>query len=154
MNGSHRPEDSSHWPGVVLIFLGLFLTGFGTSVFYSLSMAYLDDNMTRKASPIYIALSFVVRMIGAFMGMLLSSGFLRLGLSLRGIAQWIKHSPVATADRAQARIRPKIFFTYEKNTESSCPLGYPLCMHSRSQWLRVTLETGDSYEVGKKEELE
>ena len=77
MNGSLHQEDSSHWPGVVLIFLGLFLTGFGTSVFYSLSMAYIDDNMTRKVSPIYIALSVVVRMAGAFLGMMIASGFLR-----------------------------------------------------------------------------
>jgi len=35
----------------------------------------------RKASPIYIALSFVVRMTGAFLGMLLASGFLRYSSS-------------------------------------------------------------------------
>jgi hypothetical protein len=49
--GGLDSDDSSHWPGVVLIFLGLFLTGFGTSVFYSLSMAYLVPNFIHNFFP-------------------------------------------------------------------------------------------------------
>ena len=47
---SHRTNVG----GIFLIFLGLFLTGFGQTVYFSLSVSYLDDNVSRKNSPLFI----------------------------------------------------------------------------------------------------
>ena len=38
--------------GIFLIFMGLFLAGFGRTVYFSLSVSYLDDNVSRRVSPL------------------------------------------------------------------------------------------------------
>ena len=45
------PNDVDHRQanhlGIFLIFMGLFLAGFGSTVYFSLSVSYLDDNVSR-----------------------------------------------------------------------------------------------------------
>lgn len=75
---SHRnSDDLGNWPGILMVFLGLFVAGCGSSVFYSLSMSYMDDNTSRKRSPFFFALGFVSRVSGAFLGTVIAGGFLR-----------------------------------------------------------------------------
>ena len=42
------------WPGLVIIFLGFFISGIGTSFFYSFGVPYIDDNVSKKNSPVVL----------------------------------------------------------------------------------------------------
>ena len=66
--------------GIVMIFLGLFLAGFGNTIFRSLSISYLDDNVTRQFSPVVLSLSMVVRFCGPIMGLTLAATCLKVYL--------------------------------------------------------------------------
>ena len=43
----------------MLIFLGFFLTGIGTSVYYSLGTSYIDDQVTGSQSSFYLSECFL-----------------------------------------------------------------------------------------------
>ena len=66
--------------GIVMIFLGLFLAGFGNTIFRSLSISYLDDNVTREFSPVVLSLSMVVRFCAPILGLTLAASCLRVYL--------------------------------------------------------------------------
>ena len=66
--------------GIVMIFLGLFLAGFGNTIFKSLSISYLDDNVTRAFSPVILSLTFLSRFCGPIMGLTLASRCLKVYL--------------------------------------------------------------------------
>ena len=59
------------WPGLILFFLGLVLTGVGNSLFWCFGMVYLDDNSGKENSPFMLSLTFVFRLIGPTFGFLL-----------------------------------------------------------------------------------
>ena len=42
------------WPGLAIIFIGFFISGIGTSFFYSFGVPYIDDNVSRKNSPVVL----------------------------------------------------------------------------------------------------
>ncbi|XP_022244931.1 solute carrier organic anion transporter family member 4C1-like [Limulus polyphemus] len=69
---------SSTIPAVSLFFTGSFLLGFGAVAYYSIGTPYLDDNVAKKDSPLYFAVSFALRLFGPAIGFLLSSACLRL----------------------------------------------------------------------------
>ncbi|XP_076338808.1 solute carrier organic anion transporter family member 74D-like [Tachypleus tridentatus] len=69
---------SSTIPAVSLFFTGSFLLGFGSMAYYSIGTPYLDDNVAKKDSPLYFAISFALRLFGPALGFLLSSACLRL----------------------------------------------------------------------------
>lgn len=71
-------EQEVNYLGISFIFLGLFLAGFGNTVYFSLSVSYLDDNVSRQFSPIVLAASLLVRLLGPFFGMGLASICLRI----------------------------------------------------------------------------
>lgn len=66
--------------GIVMIFLGLFLAGFGNTIFRSLSISYLDDNVTREFSPVVLSLSMVVRFCAPILGLTLAATCLKVYL--------------------------------------------------------------------------
>ena len=63
--------------GIFLVFLGLFFTGFGQTVYFALSVSYLDDNVSRKNSPFMLAVSMLVRVLGPILGIGLASACLK-----------------------------------------------------------------------------
>ncbi|OQR78228.1 solute carrier organic anion transporter family member 2A1-like, partial [Tropilaelaps mercedesae] len=60
------------------LFLGNFLNGIGGTAYYVLGTAYLDDNVKKKNSAIYLGAIYFVRMFGPILGFMLSSRTLRL----------------------------------------------------------------------------
>jgi len=63
---------------VVLIFVGFFITGFGTSFYYSFGVPYIDDNMPRQSSPFAIGILTAARTIGPALGSFLGSACLSI----------------------------------------------------------------------------
>ena len=70
------------WGGMALIFVGFFISGIGTSFFYSFGIPYIDDNVSKQNSP--MALSFIMagRVLGPALGYLLGSAALKAGLNI------------------------------------------------------------------------
>ena len=69
-------EDGSRvvdWLGLVIVFLGIALTGVGNSLFWCFGMVYLDDNSGKENSPFMLSLTFVFKLIGPTFGYLLGA---------------------------------------------------------------------------------
>ncbi|XP_049940041.1 solute carrier organic anion transporter family member 74D-like [Schistocerca serialis cubense] len=60
-----------------ILFLANALTGVGNSLYYTLGIAYMDDNARRSQSPILLAVSQCLRMLGPTLGYVLASYALR-----------------------------------------------------------------------------
>ncbi|KAK8733347.1 hypothetical protein OTU49_006597 [Cherax quadricarinatus] len=73
---------------VILLFISQFLVGIALSIFYTVGVTYLDDNINKKASPLNYAtpllLKMLVRMVGPVCGFLLGGWCLSL---------WVVPSP-------------------------------------------------------------
>ena len=53
---------------MVYIFMSQFISGIGTTLFSTLGITYLDDNVKKKQSPMLIGLMSSLRMIGPVLG--------------------------------------------------------------------------------------
>ena len=73
-----KVQQVRDWAGLAIIFIGFFISGIGTSFFYSFGIPYIDDNVSKRNSP--MALSFVLagRTLGPALGYLLGAATLRL----------------------------------------------------------------------------
>uniref|UniRef100_A0A336M246 Solute carrier organic anion transporter family member n=1 Tax=Culicoides sonorensis TaxID=179676 RepID=A0A336M246_CULSO len=64
---------------LVLIFFSQFVLGIGNTLYYSLGASYLDDNIKNKTStPIMLALTFSLRMLGPAVGFFVAAGSLKV----------------------------------------------------------------------------
>lgn len=61
------------WAGLIIVFLGVALTGVGNSLFWCFGMVYLDDNSGKGNSPFMLSLTFVFKLIGPTFGSLLGA---------------------------------------------------------------------------------
>lgn len=61
------------WSGLIVLYIGILLTGIGNCAFYSFGVAYLDDNTSHDNSPIMLALTFTFRLLGPTLGFMLGS---------------------------------------------------------------------------------
>merc|ERR1719244_2275084 len=61
------------WLGLVIVFLGIALTGVGNSLFWCFGLVYLDDNSGKGNSPFMLSMTFVFRLIGPSFGFLLGA---------------------------------------------------------------------------------
>ncbi|XP_023221334.1 solute carrier organic anion transporter family member 4C1-like, partial [Centruroides sculpturatus] len=66
-------EKSITLPAVICFILGSFLKGFGSTAFYTIGTPYLDDNVKKKNSPLYLGILAALRLIGLVVGYILSS---------------------------------------------------------------------------------
>ncbi|GIY61152.1 solute carrier organic anion transporter family member 2B1 [Caerostris extrusa] len=62
---------------VLFLMFGSFLKGFGNLAYYSIGLAYMDDNAKKKNTPMYFAVAFALRLLGPMVGFLMSSFFLK-----------------------------------------------------------------------------
>ncbi|XP_067138889.1 solute carrier organic anion transporter family member 74D-like [Centruroides vittatus] len=72
-----KEEVSPTIPAISIIFVANFLCGFGYTAFYAIGTPYLDDNVDKKDSPIYLASMSALRIFGPALGFLISSFSLR-----------------------------------------------------------------------------
>jgi hypothetical protein len=75
---STRVRDFS---GMVVIFVGFFITGIGSSFFYSFGIPYMDDNVSKEASPGVLGIVLGSRTLGPGLGYLLGSFCLSIYVS-------------------------------------------------------------------------
>jgi MFS family permease len=54
--------------GMAIIFLGFFITGIGSSFFYSFGIPYIDDNVSKDSSPAVLGLVLGSRTLGPGLG--------------------------------------------------------------------------------------
>jgi len=66
------------WSGMVTIFFGYFITGIGSSFFYSFGIPYIDDNVSKQSSPLVLSFILAGRTLGPSFGFLLGSATLRI----------------------------------------------------------------------------
>ncbi len=74
---SNNNNTLGNWSGPVLVFLGNALTGVGNCAFYTIGLAFLDDNVSHRSSPLLLGLTYALRLSGPMAGYLLASASLR-----------------------------------------------------------------------------
>ncbi|KAH8291203.1 hypothetical protein KR054_009739 [Drosophila jambulina] len=62
----------------LLLFVAQFISGIGASLYFTLGVAYMDDNTKRSKTPALLSLSYFLRMLGPAIGYALASFCLRL----------------------------------------------------------------------------
>ncbi|XP_054158014.1 solute carrier organic anion transporter family member 74D-like [Oppia nitens] len=60
-------------PAVIILWLSSFANGLGYTAFYTIGLPYIDDNVQKKNSPLYISTTATLRLCGPALGFLLSS---------------------------------------------------------------------------------
>ncbi|RWS11071.1 Solute carrier organic anion transporter family member 5A1-like protein [Dinothrombium tinctorium] len=62
----------------ILLWIASFVNGLGYTTFWTIGLPYIDNNVKKKNSPIYLSVSTVVRLTGVTFGFFLSGFALRL----------------------------------------------------------------------------
>ncbi|XP_075550242.1 solute carrier organic anion transporter family member 4A1-like [Dermacentor variabilis] len=73
-----------------LFMLGNFLHGCGASPFYTLGVAYLDDSVPPKTSPVYLGIYFAMAILGPAMGFISGGYFLSLYTDIQKTSSEVK----------------------------------------------------------------
>nr|XP_027224102.1 solute carrier organic anion transporter family member 3A1-like [Penaeus vannamei] len=66
--GEDGGGGGAYMGAIILFFCSQFFVGIAVSIFYSIGVTYLDDNINKKAYPVYCALSFMLRILGPVLG--------------------------------------------------------------------------------------
>lgn len=72
-------EDN--WMPQVLLFSGQLVAGIGQSLFYTIGVAYMDDNIKKSKTPALISFSYFLRLLGPAGGYALASFCLKIYIS-------------------------------------------------------------------------
>lgn len=65
----------------IILFLAQLISGVGSSLYYTLGVSYMDDNVKKSKTPALISLSYFLRMLGPAMGYALASVCLKMYIS-------------------------------------------------------------------------
>lgn len=68
----------SNVASMALFFIGQFVSGIGSTALFSLGFTYMDDNIKKRHSPLYIGATVSLRSLGPSLGYILSSFCLKL----------------------------------------------------------------------------
>ncbi|XP_017024971.2 solute carrier organic anion transporter family member 74D [Drosophila kikkawai] len=71
-------EEIGQWVPQVFLFMAQLISGVGQALFYTLGIAYMDDNGTKSKTPAMLSLSTFLRMLGPAIGYSLAALCLRL----------------------------------------------------------------------------
>ncbi|XP_042908479.1 solute carrier organic anion transporter family member 74D isoform X2 [Parasteatoda tepidariorum] len=69
----HCQRSSQNTLAISILFLANFLNGFGSMAYYAIGTPYMDDNVKKKNSPLYLGATFALRIVGPTLGFMLSS---------------------------------------------------------------------------------
>lgn len=75
--GENNSNSLTVWPAVILLCIGRFISGIGFCCFYVIGFPFLDDNVSKKNSPVYFSTMHTIRIVGPASGYLISSLCLR-----------------------------------------------------------------------------
>ncbi|XP_042883333.1 uncharacterized protein LOC122260222 [Penaeus japonicus] len=88
-------EEGSAFVGpILLMFLAQFFVGIAISIFFSVGVTYLDDNISKKTYPIYYTLVSLLRVLGPVFGFVLGG---------RCLSMWIDPSKKPNISRKDPR---------------------------------------------------
>lgn len=73
-------EEGNLAPQLVL-FVAQFISGVGSSLYYTLGVSYMDDNIKKSKTPALVSVSYFLRMLGPAIGYALASYCLKLYIS-------------------------------------------------------------------------
>lgn len=79
---------------VILLFMSQFFVGISISLFYSIGLTYLDDNVNKKSYPLYYSVTVLLRILGPVLGYLLGA---------RCLSMWIDPSEKPNLSRRDPR---------------------------------------------------
>lgn len=71
-----NPSKVRDWGGMFAIFIGFFISGIGTSFYYSFGVPYLDDNVPKENSPFLLGIMSAARTMGPALGYVLGNACL------------------------------------------------------------------------------
>ncbi|XP_023302200.2 solute carrier organic anion transporter family member 74D [Lucilia cuprina] len=71
-------EGEGNFAPQVVLFLAQFISGIGGSLYYTLGVSYMDDNIKKSKTPVLLSLSYFLRMLGPAIGYALASLCLRI----------------------------------------------------------------------------
>lgn len=74
-------EEDGNIAPVILLFVANFVSGIGGSLYYTLGVTYMDDNIKKSKTPALISFSYFIRMLGPAIGYSVASGCLKLYIS-------------------------------------------------------------------------
>lgn len=61
------------WPAVIIFILGSWFRGMGYTCYFVVGLPYLDDNIKKEQSPLYISMMHAIRLVGPAFGFMLAS---------------------------------------------------------------------------------
>lgn len=70
-------KGNTVWPAVIILVTASFFRGFGFTTFYVIAMPFMDDNVSKKNSPIFISVMQTILLIGPAAGFFFSAYCLR-----------------------------------------------------------------------------
>ncbi|XP_052862967.1 solute carrier organic anion transporter family member 74D-like isoform X2 [Anopheles cruzii] len=79
--GAECEKEEGNLAPQVVLFVAQFISGIGTSLFYTLGVSYMDDNIKKSKTPALVSVSYFLRMLGPAIGYTLASYFLKLYIS-------------------------------------------------------------------------
>lgn len=79
--GAECETEEGNFPPQVILFLAQLISGFGGSLYYTLGVSYMDDNIKKSKTPALISMSYFIRMLGPALGYALASFSLKLYIS-------------------------------------------------------------------------
>lgn len=71
-------ESEGNFAPQLVLFAAQFISGIGGSLYYTLGVAYMDDNIKKSKTPVLLSLSYFLRMLGPAIGYALASMCLRV----------------------------------------------------------------------------
>ncbi|KAJ8669937.1 hypothetical protein QAD02_001196 [Eretmocerus hayati] len=80
-NHDHCIEADGNFSPQVLLFIAQLVSGIGGSLYYTLGVSYMDDNVQKSKTPALISFSFFLRMLGPAIGYALASFALKFYIS-------------------------------------------------------------------------
>ncbi|XP_050093605.1 solute carrier organic anion transporter family member 74D-like [Anopheles aquasalis] len=79
--GAECEKEEGNLAPQVFFFLAQFISGIGSSLYYTLGVSYMDDNIKKSKTPALVSVSYFLRMLGPAIGYALASYFLKLYIS-------------------------------------------------------------------------
>ncbi|XP_058123533.1 solute carrier organic anion transporter family member 74D-like [Anopheles ziemanni] len=79
--GAECEKEEGNLAPQIVLFLAQFISGIGSSLYYTLGVSYMDDNIKKSKTPALVSVSYFLRMLGPAIGYALASYFLKLYIS-------------------------------------------------------------------------